>query len=293
MSAATIEAALGAHHTDLYFERMASAIDDKARLLDHLVPGPVLDVGAGDGALVRLARTRGHQGLGIDAAQAAVDRSGGDVVLGTCPGLGEVVTGHWSNVIACSVLHEVASYGGPGAWIAALMEISSMLRAGGRLVVRDGLAPADGYARQRVVFADPGEGEAFFEDWRRLSEPLGPGRAAQHLRVQDGALVGPAWAVTAFLLVHAWGRESLEREAVEDYTCGDTLWEHGRRLAETTGMDLVHAESYAQPGYIEALGAKCRVEAEHEGSWSTAPWPDTNAVWVLEKPAPEQGGSTP
>ena len=283
MSTTIDNPALGAHHSEVYFQRMAASLGDKARLLDHLVPGHLLDIGAGDGALVRLARAAGHTAIGVDATQAAVDHSEGDVMLGTCPGLAQVIDQQPDNIIACSVLHEIVSYGGQAAWLAACMEIGGLLAPGGRLVVRDGVAPTDRYRRQRVVFADPFEGTAFYRRWLELSAPLGDGRAAQHLMVEDRTVVGPAWAITAFLMVYTWGWDSLPREAAEDYTIGGSLGAHGYALEQATGLRLLHLESYAQPGYAEHLAPRCRLESAEAGATEPLPWPDTNAIWVLTK----------
>lgn len=262
---------------------MASSLGDKARLLDHLVPGPILDIGAGDGALLRLARLAGHEGLGIDAAPEAVARGNRHVVPGTCPGLGKVTTGHWPNIIACSVLHEIASYGGRETWLTACLEIGRTLARGGRFIVRDGVSPAHTYQRQRITFNDPAKGLTFFDRWGAISAPLGPGRAHDHLDIAGDTVIGPAWAVTCFLMVYTWGWESLPREGREDYTIGGTLRRHGEKLAAATGLRLLHAESYTQPGYAEHLAPRCRIERDDNGHWEQADWPDTNAIWILTK----------
>lgn len=276
---------VGTLHTDTYFERMRSSAGDKARLLEHLVPGNVLDVGAGDGTLVALARAAGHEAVGIDASPEAVARSHGTVVLGSAPGLAAVLgpRQRFDNVIACSVLHEIHSYAGQRSLITAVAEMADLLKPGGRLVIRDGVGPVDNPRPTSLAAKDPAYEHDFLDRWHELSAVLGPDRASGQLHKNAAGIHGPAWATTAYLLVRVWGRASLPREAQEAYTCAGNLHTRLRQLARWTGLRPVHNESYTQPGHVphfERIGAYSH---QRGTAWRPRPWPATNAIWVLAK----------
>ncbi|QAY61286.1 hypothetical protein ET475_15720 [Microbacterium protaetiae] len=101
---------------DRYFTRMAAALGDKARLADWLVSGTVADIGVGGGELSALfAATEGVTGVyAIDDAPDALRRL--DQLPGVTPVAGSVeqlsALAPLDNVVFCSVLHEVYSYGG-------------------------------------------------------------------------------------------------------------------------------------------------------------------------------------
>ncbi len=282
---------LGTLHNDTYFVRMAASLGDKARLVEWLAEGPTIDVGAGDGGLVRAIRQHtGAPAYGIDASQAAVDRSSGDVRLGTSPGLRDVFPDvRVGNVVMSAVLHEIHSYNQPhglGTAQAAIAEAADLLMPGGRLLVRDGVGPDDPDTPTRVRFHDPVRGAAFHQTWHRLSADLGSDRHSTRTRIApgDGHLYGSAADIVAFLVVFVWGDGSVEREAREDYTCAGPLAVRAAQLAAWSGLDIRHAESYTQPGYVEHWEQLCAVEHQQRGSWVRRDWPATNAVWVLERP---------
>ncbi len=105
------QAGLGTLHHDTYFARMAAGLDDKARILDHLLPGSVLDLGAGDGRFVARLRDAGWDAVGLDASASAVRRSGGLVRQGLIQDADALFApGGFDNVVLPSVLHEVWSY---------------------------------------------------------------------------------------------------------------------------------------------------------------------------------------
>lgn len=66
-----------------YFQRMRSSLSDKFALIDELPDsGVVLDVGCGDGALMRRLSSSGFEVRGVDASPESVRRSGVGAVLG-------------------------------------------------------------------------------------------------------------------------------------------------------------------------------------------------------------------
>lgn len=283
---------LGTLHNDTYFARMAASLGDKARLIEWLVPGTTIDVGAGDGGLVRAIGERaGYVAYGVDASEAAVARSDGSVRFGSSPGLRTAFpeVEQVENVVMSAVLHEIHSYAQPhGLAVSeeAVAEAAAWLSPGGRLLIRDGVGPDDPETELRVRFVDPSHGAAFHAAWHEISQQLGPERASARTRIEpeDGCLYGTARDITAFLVVFVWGEGSLAREAQEDYTCAGALGVRADQLTAWTGLQVIHTESYTQPGYIEHWEKLCSVEqlTGDEDGWVRRDWPATNAMWILE-----------
>lgn len=274
-------APLGRLHHDTYFGRMRAGLDDKAQLLDHLAPGTVLDVGAGDGSLVRLLRDHGWDATGLDASAAAVARADGLVVLGEARELeSRFPAGSFDNVVFCSSLHEIWSYaGGREAWIDAVRQAAELLAPGGRLLIRDGVAPAEPAATWQLTLSDPADGFAFFDQWREPAVAL----LGQVGVVRDGdALVGPAGQLAEFLFTYGWGWESLPREGAELYTAAGSHARCSRRVARATGLTPQFSRAYLQPGYRRQFDQLGRLAARaDDGSLRPQPWPNSNAIWVF------------
>ncbi len=299
------QAGLGTLHHDTYFARMAAGLGDKARILDHLLPGSVLDLGAGDGRFVARLRDAGWDAVGLDASASAVRRSGGLVRQGLIQDADALFApGGFDNVVLPSVLHEVWSYspgstsrdaatgdaaGGSGdasgdsaardgARDRAVATASGMLRPGGRLIVRDGVGPDDPDTECRVRFLTEGA-RAFFDEWLAMP-PWGDGRASG-IAWSDGMVVGDARWTTEFLLTNVWGADSLPREGLEFYTVAGTPADAAARLSRVSRRAVLHTETVTQPGYVEHWTPLVRYEQRRGGAWVDRPWPATNALWVL------------
>lgn len=273
---------LGTLHHDTYFARMAASLGDKARMLDHLLPGSVLDLGAGDGQFTAKLREAGWDAHGVDASAAAVERSGGIVRLGDITDADNLFKpGTFDNVILSSVLHEVWSYAPDdrdAARDAAVAVAARMLRPGGRLIVRDGVGPHDPSTRCRVDFLLQ-DGPAFFERW--LALPEWPQGRDAGVRLADGHIEADARWATEFLLTYVWGWDSLPREGLEFYTVAGPLTDAGAHLARVAGLALLHAEEYTQPGYVEHWTPLVTLHQADGDGWTPRDWPASNALWVL------------
>jgi SAM-dependent methyltransferase len=133
------------------FDRIAKQYDatrggvERGRLFagfiaEHLVDGPVLEVGIGTGAIAAALGELGYSVLGVDISAEmlaqARERLGAAVVRGDAQAL-PFASAKLHNVVFVHVLHLVGDMGG------ALAEAARILRPGGRLVAFHGTTAAD------------------------------------------------------------------------------------------------------------------------------------------------------
>lgn len=269
-----------------YFERMGSALGDKARMvLPHLRGPSVLDVGAGGGELSAAIAAAGFRTSALDAAPDAISRL---TALGT---LAEVRQGYaeqvpqlfrepFDTIVASALLHEVYSYGtspasgppllGTEAVRHTVARFRASLGDRGRLIIRDGVRPPRPVEPAVVHGLTPADVDAVHDYLRRSPHPQ-----LQALQLSGRSLTGTRHAIAEFLFTLTWGIETFPREALEQYqlfTLGGYV-----RFAESLGFDCLHREEVTQQGYVDAL-------AHLEISSGDEPWfPATNALWVFEK----------
>jgi SAM-dependent methyltransferase len=183
-------------------------------------------------------------------------------------------------VVFCSVLHEIYSYMG---W--SLDRVRDLLRAawralrpGGRLVIRDGVAPPAGTRRIRFLAAD---GREFFQLFAAQFE----GFRTEWRDLPDGRIELSAHHAMEFLYTYTWGPASFPYEVREQYgiltyeayTAAIASWLDGARLvALPPGL-----ASYLQPGYVASLAPKIELTDEHDRPVAL---PDSNCLIVVEKP---------
>lgn len=293
------------HNEASYLSSMNAARADKARLLDFVKPGTIVEVGPGGGVVLELLAERfpSSRVVGIDASKAVVDAHEAKVV-GQRPGYEMIhgdafklpsmfAAGEVTTVVFCSVLHEIFSYvpwGDPpkrfqlGAVEAIVAAAFETLGRGGRIIVRDGVAPAD---EPRVVeFLDPvwGEGLTLFQqsyEPRHIEfEPAGPNRVRMGAR-----------DLYEFLTTFTWGPDSFPYEVREqravlpraEYVA--LLLEACKKVQPSSDVREVpvppELASYLQPGYPAKIASHVRIlDAAGERE---VPMPDVNGVIVIEK----------
>ncbi|HTJ85586.1 MAG TPA: methyltransferase [Polyangiaceae bacterium] len=293
------------HNEASYLLTMNAARSDKARMLDFVKPGTIVEVGPGGGVVLDLLAQRfsGSRIVGLDASIAVVEahaakhagkspgyevRHGDAFELPTIFGRGEVDT-----VVFCSVLHEIYSYvewGEPprrfqlDAVLALLAAAYESLRPGGRIIVRDGVAPAD--EPRILAFDDPAWREGFelfaktYEPRKIPYEPAGDGRV--RLSQRD---------LFEFLTTFTWGPDSFPYEIREQRAVlpRDAYVERALEACKTRIPDSTPREvavppdlaSYLQPGYPEHLAGHVRI-FDASGA-REVPMPDVNGVWVIER----------
>ncbi|HZJ71729.1 MAG TPA: methyltransferase, partial [Planctomycetota bacterium] len=276
-----------------YLASMNAARSDKQRILDFARPGRIVEVGPGGGVVLDLLADRfpDSEVIGIDASAMAVDalrarraREGRrwSVIHADAFELARHVgPAPVDTVIFCSILHEIYSYVEPRFSLDSVRRILraawDCLAAGGRLLIRDGVAPPPGTRLLRFVAADARE---FFDLFCAQFE----GRRIGFEEVGDGRVRLPAADAMEFLYTYTWGPESFPYEVREQY--GVLAYGEYRAsiLARLPGARAValppDLESYLQDGYVTALAGKVELVDERG---VPCPLPDSNCVMVFER----------
>jgi SAM-dependent methyltransferase len=292
---------------DRYFVRMNAARDDKERLLDWIRPGRIVELGPGGGVVLDLLADRfpDSEILGVDASatvvvalerRRAAEGRRWRIRLGDAFDLPALFGPRTiDSVVLCSVLHEIYSYvehGDPPRRF-DLDAVRDLCRAafatlvpGGRLVIRDGVAPPPGVRRIRLIAADAAR---LFDRFVAEFE----GRRIRATRLADGRVELSAPDAMEFLYTYTWGEASFDHEVREQY--GVLAYdEYGVALVEWLGGPS-HARlvelppdqrSYLQPGYVAHLAGRIELTDERDRPVAL---PDSNCVIVVERVA--RGGS--
>lgn len=284
-----------------YFERMASSLGDKARLVDYLPPivdrahpPEVLDVGAGGGEFAHILSGAGYSVTALDANQDAIDRIGyryPDLKLvralaNHAHDMGEEV---YDSVVCSSILHEVYSYGddvhrmGHVSSISrALESFRKALKAGGRLIIRDGVKPVNWDAPVEFEMLDGHENSSVEKYLAMCPFSNGSAYGTSGTQIQLEHVEGKRWrgnlkSAMEFAYTYTWGEDSFPRETQELYA-PLTLDEY-KNLLNESGFEVEETSSYLQEGYPKFLKSKIRLTQNGK----EIPWPDSNAIWVARK----------
>jgi len=201
-------------------------------------------------------------------------------------------SGEINTVIFCSVLHEIFSYSETGSppkrfriepVLATVGAAYRALSRGGRIVIRDGVAPVD---EPRVIeFLDPA--------WRRGLDLFARSYEPRAIRFEergpDRVRIG-AQDLYEFLTTFTWGPASFPYEVREQRAVLTRADWVSKLLAacreaepDTDPVEVPVGDlaSYLQPGYPAAISPHVRIfDANGERE---LPMPDVNGVWVIEK----------
>ena len=291
------------HLEERYFDRMASSLGDKTRLLRYLPeiidtsnPPHILDVGAGSGDFSHALSLLGYKVTALDVSEEAIERikfNYADVdtmkaLANESHLLGE---NKYDAIVCSSILHEVFSYGDnfhkAGHYSSiprALDSFRHALKADGVLIIRDGVLPDDWATIGALTVLDADD--SVVEKYLDMC-PFARGQVnheeSQHLvqlrKVAPTTWVGNYRSLLEFSYTYTWGLDSYPRETQELYALY-TLDDYARVL-EDNGFTVEQKYSYLQPGYVEGLKNKIRLNApERDNKWF-----DSNAVWVARKTA--------
>jgi SAM-dependent methyltransferase len=287
-----------------YLATMNAARSDKERMIDFVRPGRIVEVGPGGGVVLDLleARFPASEIIGLDASAEVVAALGGRrareqrrwrVVHGDAFALAELVgAGTVDTVVLCSVLHEIYSYveraGDDGVPRRFRLEpVRDLVRQawdalvpGGRLVIRDGVAPPPGVRRLRLIAPD-------MRDLLLLFAAEFEGRRVVWRDLPDGRVEMDGWDAMEFLYTYTWGPESFPYEVreqygvlpYESYVAHLVDWLGGPTAAHALPLPPA-MRSYLQPGYRDGLAGKVEVT---DGDDRPVALPDSNCLIVIEK----------
>lgn len=284
----------------VYFDRMAASLGDKGRILDYLVDGSALDVGAGGGELSETMRLAGHDVTAMDGSSVAVARINENYPdVSTVEAMtddmvsGQVDVGLFDNVVCSSVLHEVYSYGvnkdstvgSVDSVLDSLKSFFNVLVSGGRLVIRDGVMPElwDEEVTVRLRTDDAVRFLGLYRDLSPFYSDCGSYRKVSLTEAgydNQGKLYSCSLgSAMEFLYTLTWGFGSAERETQELY--GVFTRKEYEKALEAVGFKIVESFEYVQSGYIEHLEPLTDIITANGSSHD---WPSSNMFIVAEKP---------
>ena len=292
-----------------YLETMNAARSDKARMLDFVRPGRIVEVGPGGGVVLDLLEERfpDSEIIGLDLSRevvAALEQrarlprvsgaAAGEtapaagagrrwrVVLGAAEELARHVPAPVDTVVFCSILHEVYSYTEPRFSLESVRRVVAAafdaLRPGGRLVIRDGVMPPPGTRRIRMLAAE-------LRPTLLLYTAQFEGRPIRFTELDPDRVEMTAADAMEFLYTYTWGPASFPYEVRElygiltydDYAARLVEWCGGEAAARIVENPL---GSYLQDGYRAALERKIELTDEHD---RPVPLPDSNCLLVVER----------
>lgn len=271
----------------LYYERMASSIGDKARILPYVRGEKVLEIGFGGGELMDILEEHGYSTYGIDASDVSVAKvSGKPYSDRVTEAYANEITENFgmeffNSVILSSVMHEVFSYGNRDdlhkhsleSFDDTIKEIWDSLTPQGRILIRDGVLAENWDEKVQLVMLN--EDVAGVEKYLEMQ----PFKDRVSLTYQgENTFLGNLESVAAFAYTYTWGEPALPRESQELF--GVLTQNEYRTLLESHGFTMVHSQEYVQEGYVTALSPKMEIR-DMEGN--IMPFPSTNAIWVAEK----------
>jgi hypothetical protein len=283
----------------MYLETMNSARSDKARMLDFVRSGKIVEIGPGGGVVLDLLEDRfpSSEIIGVDASRMVVEalalrreKEGRrwTIVEADAYRLVELYgESTLDSVVLCSLLHEIYSYVEHEGRRFRLESVRDLLRAvfatlvtGGRIVIRDGVMPPMGERILRFVAEDA---RAFFDLFVEQFE----GRAITFEPIDRERVRLSSADAMEFLYTYTWGAESFPYEVREQY--GVLPYdEYTAKIAEWLGPKArvlplpPPLRSYLQQGYRDGLAGKIELFDERG---HPVDLPDSNCLIVVEKVA--------
>ncbi|MFT3838378.1 MAG: methyltransferase domain-containing protein [Myxococcaceae bacterium] len=268
-----------------YGEQMDAALRQKLDdLLPHVKPGVIVDKGCGTGKLlVELSRQFPESSfVGVDLSREFLRMcdqntyASEDISL-VCGNIIDrnVEPGSATTVIFSSVTHEIYSYTGYSLaeLDRALANAASELRAGGQVLIRDGVSPGVFLARLR--FLKPATREVF----KRFASEFKRGQGVKHEWLGANEVRLTAHDANEFLCKKDY-LKNWHIEIHEEY--GAHTLDGYRAALMRAGLTPVEVRGYVN-GWIAANRYQGSVELVDD-TGKPLPWFDTNCVVVGRKP---------
>jgi SAM-dependent methyltransferase len=267
---------------EVYAAGMEASAEDKAKLLAHVRPGVIADLGCGAGTVLELLRREfpTSEIMGVDSSAEMVSRC-----RARFPGL-EIrqldITrrlfdeASMDTIVLCSVLHEVFSYNGCDYGVVrdTLRHCADALRPEGRLLLRDGLKPA----RDDTVYMTF-KNEAVHQNFLRFAKEFGSSEIVWK-EVEGRTELARRDAMeflTKYLYDVNWQYEVKEHFGV--FTL--TGWAEELKRA---GLRVEHQESYLIPWLRKTHWEKdVELEVRSASGFRPTDYPHSTMVMVGEK----------
>jgi SAM-dependent methyltransferase len=279
-----------------YLVTMNAARTDKERMLRYARPGRIVEIGPGGGVILDLleAHFLDSEIIGVDISSSVIEHLETRRVTEKRRWQARQADAfHLSEyfeprsvdtIILCSVLHEIFSYVETDGKRYQLDSVRRILQAafaclkpGGRIVIRDGVLPPPGECV--LEFLQP-QAKSFFLLYAQQFQA----RTVRFDSLDTNRVRVSTWDAAEFLLKYTWGPASFPYEIREQY-CVLEYDAYRNMMLEclpgAVALELPPSlRSYFQDGYRLGLDGQVRLCDESGGTRS---YPDSNAVWVLEK----------
>lgn len=283
------------HNEQEYLESMNSAADDKRVILDYIKGEKIVDIGPGGGVMLDMieSETINKDIIGIDIAENVIEnllkkktaeQHNWNVMKGDALQLTETFQeGTVDTIIFSSILHELFSYipfngkrFNHEVIAAALQSAFTVLKPGGRIIIRDGVMAENKDDIRFIRFKD--------EQWMTYLEQYAKefrGRKIFFEKVEEGKVKMPINDSMEALYTLTWGPEAFAHEVQEQFGYF-TPSEYKEFIFESLGgdADIICLQHYLQEGYTEHLREK--VEYTDEKGREVA-LPDSTCFIVIEK----------
>lgn len=277
-----------------YLNTMNNSLKEKAIILDYIVGNSVLDVGPGGGALLDLIEKEmpDLDIKGIDLSENVINelakkklREGHiwNIIKGDALNLSKYFDkDSLDTIIYSSIIHELYSYipyngkkFNKETIKVALQEAYSVLKVGGRIIIRDGIMSTPVNSYRIIEFNDE-------EDIKKLDRYINDfkGRKITYEKINDNTVKMLINDAMEFLYTYTWGEESYPLEVQEQFGYF-TLEEYINFIKENLpNSKIIESKSYLQKGYEKNLLPKINI---YDENMNVVSLPDSTSIIVIEK----------
>ena len=277
-----------------YLNTMNSSMNSKKVLVDFITGKNILDVGPGGGALMNIIENElpNAKVSGIDISKNVIEELNKKkiteshkwtLVEGDALNLNNYFKkGQIDTIIYSSIIHELYSYipyNGHKFNIetvkTALKSADSILNAGGRIIIRDGIKTEPENVYRIIKFVN-------IEDIKILDNYCKDfkGRKITYERICDDTVKMLVNDAMEFLYTYTWGENSYSLEVKEQFGYL-TPTEYINLIEENlSGYKVIFSEAFLQKGYEENLLNKISIYDENMNVESL---PNSTFILVIEK----------
>lgn len=280
-----------------YFSGMKKSFDDKSRLINFAKRGSVLEIGFGEGDLLALFQEKGFDAYGIDASETSIKVASAkhgsklkNIAYGSAFNIHKIYKGKtFDNVVLCSSLHEIYSYernrlidnGHDHPEASARTKVNLMfyniynlLNIGGKIIIRDGVAPKNGRSRALINKKKYGHllKELLFSKYQIFNEVT----IKNNIDCENYYIEGLNCDIAEILFTLCWGEDAFERESKETYTAFSDF--DLTNSVDLFRFKLKHSEEYITDGYAKFF-RECYLTNNENNDINF----HSNKIWVFEK----------